>query len=445
MQVLEKVAKAVSRNYGIQLVFKGTQAKTDGKTIVLPTLPENLDENDEAKVRGYCDHEISHLLETDMDAFKKLGRDGNRTLFDVLNLVEDLRCERAMGKRYPGAKVNMEKTMNLLHNESVAKRGMAKVCEHPLNKVWIEGRRQNCGYKIDAPDLTEDIKKVFGADFFERLRGLKSTADALELAQDMIEKASEPWNGRGDIGNDEGEGEGEGEGESKKKGDSDDGEGKSKGGSEDPKDGDADSGGDSDGDADSDGADDADGDDSGDGDDGDADESADGKGSKGGESADNDGDIEGEGDGDGDGGEGDGDPSDDSLDDGNAGETPSGDPIEGDDEIDTSESEGGVDLDGFKDVIEDLKSELEGKHADALSDGEYMVWDTSIDKIEKFKEASKNYHENPIALQLRGMNMLFEGLKEKGSLIIVPSSALESMNLGAIGGLTALAESQSNK
>ena len=39
----------------------------------------------------------------------------------------------------------------------------------------------------------------------------------------------------------------------------------------------------------------------------------------------------------------------------------------------------------------------------------------------------------------------FEGLKEKGSLIIVPSSALESMNLGAIGGLAALAESQAGK
>ena len=64
---------------------------------------------------------------------------------------------------------------------------------------------------------------------------------------------------------------------------------------------------------------------------------------------------------------------------------------------------------------------------------------------EKFALASKNYQNNPVALQLRGMNMLFEGLKEKGSLIIVPSSALESMNLGAIGGLTALAESAANE
>jgi regulator of protease activity HflC (stomatin/prohibitin superfamily) len=59
---------------------------------------------------------------------------------------------------------------------------------------------------------------------------------------------------------------------------------------------------------------------------------------------------------------------------------------------------------------------------------------------EKFAKASENYQHNPVALQLRGMNMLFEGLKEKGSLVIVPSSALESMNLGAIGGLAALAQ-----
>ncbi len=63
---------------------------------------------------------------------------------------------------------------------------------------------------------------------------------------------------------------------------------------------------------------------------------------------------------------------------------------------------------------------------------------------EKFAEASRKYIDNPIALQLRGMNMLYEGLKEKGSLILVPSSALESMNLGAIGGLSALADQHRN-
>ena len=64
---------------------------------------------------------------------------------------------------------------------------------------------------------------------------------------------------------------------------------------------------------------------------------------------------------------------------------------------------------------------------------------------DKFAEAAKKYESNPGAMHLRGMNMLFEGLKEKGSMIIVPSSALETMNLGAIGGMAALSQVKSDK
>jgi len=55
-----------------------------------------------------------------------------------------------------------------------------------------------------------------------------------------------------------------------------------------------------------------------------------------------------------------------------------------------------------------------------------------------FLEAAKNYAGNEIALHLRAMNMLYEGLKEKGAMIVVPSTAVETMGLGAITGLAAL-------
>ncbi len=58
----------------------------------------------------------------------------------------------------------------------------------------------------------------------------------------------------------------------------------------------------------------------------------------------------------------------------------------------------------------------------------------------KFVEAAQPYQNNPVAIHLRAMNMLYEGLKEKGSILIVPSTAVESMNLGAMGGLAALAQ-----
>ena len=57
----------------------------------------------------------------------------------------------------------------------------------------------------------------------------------------------------------------------------------------------------------------------------------------------------------------------------------------------------------------------------------------------KFAEAAQTYADNPAALHLRGMNMLYESVKERGSTIIVPSSAVDSMNLGGIAGITSLA------
>ncbi len=59
---------------------------------------------------------------------------------------------------------------------------------------------------------------------------------------------------------------------------------------------------------------------------------------------------------------------------------------------------------------------------------------------ESFAEASHSYAENPTALHLRAMNMLFEGLKDKGALVIVPSSAVDTMNLGGMAGMVSLAK-----
>ena len=58
---------------------------------------------------------------------------------------------------------------------------------------------------------------------------------------------------------------------------------------------------------------------------------------------------------------------------------------------------------------------------------------------QSFSDASQSYLDNPTALHLRAMNMLFEGLKEKGALVIVPSSAVDTMNLGGLAGMTSLA------
>jgi regulator of protease activity HflC (stomatin/prohibitin superfamily) len=62
-----------------------------------------------------------------------------------------------------------------------------------------------------------------------------------------------------------------------------------------------------------------------------------------------------------------------------------------------------------------------------------------------FQEAAKAYRDNPTALHLRAMNMLYEGLKEKGALMLVPSSAVESMGMGGLMGAAALQQQQLTK
>ncbi len=89
---------------------------------------------------------------------------------------------------------------------------------------------------------------------------------------------------------------------------------------------------------------------------------------------------------------------------------------------------------GLEDAMsQQAQAERERQSRVILGEAEMQVADS-------FANASKAYVNNPTALHLRAMNMLFEGLKEKGALVIVPSSAVDTMNLGGMSGLVSLAQ-----
>jgi regulator of protease activity HflC (stomatin/prohibitin superfamily) len=67
-----------------------------------------------------------------------------------------------------------------------------------------------------------------------------------------------------------------------------------------------------------------------------------------------------------------------------------------------------------------------------------ILGQAEMEIAQSFHEAAKSYHDDPVALHLRAMNMLYEGLKEKGALMLVPSSAVESMGMGGLLGAAAL-------
>ena len=73
-----------------------------------------------------------------------------------------------------------------------------------------------------------------------------------------------------------------------------------------------------------------------------------------------------------------------------------------------------------------------------------ILGDSERQIAEMFNEASKSYSDNPTAFHLRAMNMLYEGLKTNSTIVIVPSTAVESMGLGGINGTVALTSTIQN-
>lgn len=95
----------------------------------------------------------------------------------------------------------------------------------------------------------------------------------------------------------------------------------------------------------------------------------------------------------------------------------------------------------FTDII--IPQELEdamSKQAQAERErkSRVILGQAEVEVAEKFKEAAEKYKNDPTALQLRSMNMVYDGLRQKkGSLMVLPSSALDQMNLGTVMGLQA--------
>ena len=71
-----------------------------------------------------------------------------------------------------------------------------------------------------------------------------------------------------------------------------------------------------------------------------------------------------------------------------------------------------------------------------------ILAEAEVEIAARFNKASESYQNNPTAMHLRAMNMLYEGLKEKGALMIVPSSAVETMGMGGLMGAAALRQQE---
>ena len=104
MDCLPLLASVLGNQYGVTVEIGGSEAYTDGKTIHLPALPLDSEQELITMIKGYCDHESAHIRETNFEILRK----ANLTPFqhNLFNLLEDWRVEERLSARYPGCREN---------------------------------------------------------------------------------------------------------------------------------------------------------------------------------------------------------------------------------------------------------------------------------------------------------------------------------------------------
>ncbi len=180
---LERVGRILSRQYNITVRCKGSDCKTDGRTIWLPALPSELPPETWTLIRGELDHETAHILFSDfsgrMKTFRQKWGDFG---FDLLNIIEDVRVNFAMQKEYPGSSENIQQSIETITQE------------HNIGKMPLPVRFL-CGLFLAGMNLPYDRYGVDAQAFVRQFRTeaqqfktLCMTNQACDMAEAILKR-----------------------------------------------------------------------------------------------------------------------------------------------------------------------------------------------------------------------------------------------------------------
>lgn len=125
---LERLARILSKKWGVKVIFSGDECRTDGKVIYLPRIPDKAAKELLDAMQGHLDHEAGHCVFSDFDVIKKVARWPKRRT--VLNALEDPRIEKRWVGLYPGAKANLRRSADWSYGK-IAEEQMMDDPENP--------------------------------------------------------------------------------------------------------------------------------------------------------------------------------------------------------------------------------------------------------------------------------------------------------------------------
>ena len=171
---LPMLASVLGDQYGIEVRIGGSEAKTDGKTIYLPSLPLNCDLDLLALARGYLDHEAAHIRHTDFKAVKTTRM--NPVTFNFFNTLEDWRIEQRLAAIFPGCRQNLHWLIRRLFLEDKTGKSSGEDAQSPalliLKYVLLTVRAW------DVPELSGRVSKI-GQSLDQHFPGLRIQMDGI--------------------------------------------------------------------------------------------------------------------------------------------------------------------------------------------------------------------------------------------------------------------------
>ena len=188
---IEKVSRVLTRRYGIDVIFRGNNCRTDGRTIYLPSLPDDLPDELLEAVRGWTDHECAHCIFTETGVRSEFEQEHGTRAFSVLNTLEDARVERLMAESYPGSGVNIERAFRF-----VTRLADGQAPRDPLRAFTCAIYTRATGHP-DLQALPEEAYRLVDKceEELSRLHECSSTSDVAELAARVWEKVAQDLQG----------------------------------------------------------------------------------------------------------------------------------------------------------------------------------------------------------------------------------------------------------
>lgn len=177
---LERLARTLTEQFGVAVLCQGDQAYTDGRTIVLPSLPEPLEEDLERMMVGYLDHEMAHVAFTDFKQVKRFNKK-YRGFEAMLNVVEDALIEKQAMERWPGVRANLDALFRQVRGRVINILQQAGPFRRFCTAIYLK-----LSHHTDMLGLESELRGY--EDLLDKYPQVVTTRDSAKLSEQLLKR-----------------------------------------------------------------------------------------------------------------------------------------------------------------------------------------------------------------------------------------------------------------